>query len=271
MLIDFHPKPRYSTYMSKAPTMKANQLTASEEIFLIRVLNSPKSVSNRQWALDKLVLSNLGLIHKIVHRFPLKNAACTYEDLFQEGVAGLIHGIEKFDETRGYRLSTYVYRWIQAYVSRYFQNHGKTIRIPVHMSDTSSKLRKEVEELTKQLDHTPSQAECVEHIEDYMERNSMPDTCVSLNAALSEDGELLDLAGVDNTEENDNVLECENLLDGLRDRVSERDYNILCMRFGLAGHPEHTLSEISDAMGITRARCHQIQKECLKELRVLSR
>ena len=104
--------------MSKAPSMKHDQLTAQEEIYLSRILKSEKSKENHKWALDKLVLCNLGLVHKIVHKFPLKNATCSYDDLFQEGVAGLIHGIRKFDETRGYRLSTYVYRWIQAYVSR---------------------------------------------------------------------------------------------------------------------------------------------------------
>ena len=110
--------------------------------------------------LNRLVTYNLGLVHKIVHKFPMKNATCSYDDLFQEGVAGLIHGIKKFDETRGYRLSTYVYRWIQAYVSRYFQNHGKTIRVPVHLADTTQKLRKEVEALTKQLGYTPTESEC---------------------------------------------------------------------------------------------------------------
>ena len=251
--------------------MKHDQLTAQEEIFLSRILKSDKSAENHKWALDKLVLCNLGLVHKIVHKFPLKNATCSYDDLFQEGVAGLIHGIKKFDETRGYRLSTYVYRWIQAYVSRYYQNHGKTIRVPVHLSDTSLKLRKEVEALTKELGYTPTESDCANHIENYCERNAMPETCASLNAHISEDGELADLAGVDNTDTNDEVLDCELMLAKLRDVVSERDFNILSMRFGVNGYPEHTLSEISDVFGITRARAHQIQNQCLRELRSMAR
>ena len=240
-----------------------DKLTAEQELTLIKQLPDKR-------VLDKLVTHNLGLVHKVCHRFPLKNAVCTYDDLFQEGVAGLIHGINKYDYTRGYRLSTYVYRWIQAYVSRYFQNHGKTIRIPVHMTDTSLKLRREVEELTRTLGYTPSELECREHITDYEARNNMPDTCISLNAALSEDGELEELAGVDNTDTNDEVLDCELMLAKLRDVVSERDFNILSMRFGVNGFPEHTLSEISEVFGITRARAHQIQNQCLRELRTLA-
>ena len=249
--------------------MKTEQLTAEQEITLIRNLR-PTEDSIDTKVLDKLVLSNVGLVHKIVHRFPLKNASVTYDDLFQEGIAGLIHGIQKFDETRGYRLSTYVYRWIQAYVSRYFQNHGKTIRVPVHLSDTSLKLRKEVEALTKRLGYTPTETDCAQHIEDYDARNSMPESCTSLNAAISEDGEVQDLAGYDNSDINDEVMDCEMMLDKLREKVSERDYNILSMRFGVNGYPEHTLSEISDAFGITRARAHQIQNQCLRELRAIA-
>ena len=212
-----------------------DKLTGADELFLVRVVNSPKSAENHKWAHDKLVTHNLGLVHKVCHRFPLKNAVCSYDDLFQEGVAGLIHGIQKYDPTRGYRLSTYVYRWIQAYVSRYFQNHGKTIRIPVHMTDTSLKLRKEVEELTRTLGRTPTSSECAEYITDYEARNNMPDTCISLNAALSEDGELEELAGVDNTETTDQEMECDLLLSELRQLVSERDFDIVTKRYGLLG------------------------------------
>ena len=246
--------------------MKAEQLTGEQEITLVREYRA----SGNQRCLDRLVLSNLGLIHKIVHRFPLKNAGCSYEDLFQEGVAGLIHGIEKYDETRGYRLSTYVYRWIQAYVSRYYQNHGKTIRVPVHLADSASKMRKEVEALTKELEHMPTNSECEQHIVGYEDMLVATREVFSLNAALSEDGELGDIAGYDNTEENDDTMDAEILMDKLRSQVSERDYRILCMRYGMCGYPEHTLSEISDAFGITRARVHQVQQTCLRELRAMA-
>ena len=92
---------------------KSELLTHVEEIELARQLKT-KERGTRQYQriLDQLVTHNFGLVNKIVNKFPLKNATCTFEDLFQEGVAGLIHGIEKFDPSRGYRMSTYVYNWI---------------------------------------------------------------------------------------------------------------------------------------------------------------
>lgn len=244
--------------------MKTEQLTAEQEITLIRQLPSKR-------ALDKLVLANLGLCHKVVHKFPLKNAACTYDDLFQEAVSGLIHGINMFDEKRGYRLSTYVYNWIRAYVNRYFQNHGRVIRVPVHVTETALKMRKQVEQLARDLEYQPSSTEIEQHIPGYNQNQEYTRDTKSLNAALSEDGELEDLAGIDNTEATDIAIQADMLLDALRERVSERDYDILCMRFGLNGYPEHTLSEISDACGITRARVHQVQHACIKELREIQR
>ena len=239
-----------------------DKLTAEQELTLIKQLPDKR-------VLDKLVTHNLGLVHKVCHRFPLKNAVCTYDDLFQEGVAGLIHGINKYDYTRGYRLSTYVYRWVQAYVSRYFQNHGKTIRIPVHMSDTSIRMRKEVETLTKKLGHMPTSTECMTHIPDYENMLVATRDTFSLNQLLSEDGELMELAGDDTTGETDDALTVELLLDQLREHVSERDYDILTRRYGLEGQPEHTLSELADRYGITRARAHQIERECLNTLRAI--
>ena len=246
--------------------MKTEQLTAEQEITLIRALRPAKDCINTK-VLDKLVLSNVGLVHKIVHKFPIKNASCTYDDLFQEGIAGLIHGIKKFDETRGYRLSTYVYRWIQAYVSRYFQNHGKTIRLPVHLADTASKMRKQEELLTKQLEHMPTSSELSEHIDGYDEMKAVTQDVYSLNSLLSEDGELQDLAGEDCTDLIDESMDCSILLDKLKAQVSERDFDILCMRFGLKDYPEHTLSEIAERFDITRARCHQISNHCVKLLK----
>ena len=118
------------------------RLTQEQELKLIADRDNKRS-------LDKLVVSNLGLVHSIVHKFPIKNASCTYDDLFQEGVAGLIHAIHKFESERGYRLTTYSYRWIQAYVSRYYQNHGRTIRVPVHMATKQMKMNKQIESLKK--------------------------------------------------------------------------------------------------------------------------
>ena len=240
---------------------KSDLMSAEREIELIRQLPNKK-------ALDELVLSNLGLVHKIVHKFPIKNASCGYEDLYHAGIEGLVYGIHKFDVTRGYRLSTYVYRWIQAYVSRYYQNHGKTIRIPVHLATTDMKVKKQVEELTRELGHTPSQAEIESVIDDASVVSSiLAAECKSLNQIVSEDEELECFAGEDKTEATDYELQCELMLDELKTKVTDRDFNMFIFRNGLMGKREHTLDEIAEFHGVTRSRVHQVTKQCINLMR----
>ena len=238
-------------------------MAASREIELIRVLNSSDTGSRSyKKALDELVLSNRGLIHKLVQKFPIKNASCSYDDLFQEGIAGLIHGIQKFEVERGYRLSTYCYRWIQAYISRYFQNQGKTIRIPVHLATREMMAKKQVENLTEELGHTPSNNEITEAGIDTFTHSD----CISLNKMIADNEELDALQGEDNTEVNDYIMECELLLEKLRADVSDRDFNIFVHRYGLLSIPEHTLDEISKFHGITRSRIHQVSNDCFRKM-----
>ena len=244
-----------------------NRITHIEEIELIRDFQETGS----QRTLDKLVLSNLGLVHKLVHKFPLKSATCSYEDLYQEGVAGLIHGIKKFDPVHGCRLSTYCYNWINAYVRRYYQNHSRNIRIPVHMSDKQFQLNRQVESLTSELGRTPTRDEVREVNEKVDTIMTSMVNCVSLNAIVGDSSELEELVGgVDNTEEFDSTVDCEILLQKLRDEVSSRDYNILIKRFGLDGSGARTLSELAEEFDITRSRCHQIEGHLLSQLRTLA-
>ena len=164
---------------------KTQRLTHTEEIELSRQLQQHEVGSRRyRRALDKLVTHNLGLVNKIVSRFPLKNANCSFDDLFQEGVAGLIHGIRKFEPERGYRLSTYVYNWISAYVRRYYQNHGRAIRVPVHMADKSFQLKRQIEELTLELGRTPTIDEIRQLNEKADQIQAAMRNTVSLNVCL---------------------------------------------------------------------------------------
>ena len=238
------------------------RLTQEQELKLIADRDNKRS-------LDKLVVSNLGLVHSIVHKFPIKNASCTYDDLFQEGVAGLIHAIHKFESERGYRLTTYSYRWIQAYVSRYYQNHGRTIRVPVHMATKQMKMNKQIESLTRELGRTPTKEEIDDQCDNAEEIRSSMAYISSLNQLIGENEELECLQGEDRTDEFDCQVDCELLLDKVKTKVSDRDFDVLLRRYGLRGQPEHTLSEISEIHGITRARIHQIQRQMLSTLREL--
>ena len=240
---------------------KTKQLTHEEELTLIKGRDDKRN-------LDRLVLANLGLVHKIVGKFPLKNASCSYDDLFQEGIAGLMHGIEKFEPQRGYRLSTYVYRWIQAYITRYYQNHGRTVRVPVHMATKQQQLNKGVETLTKELGRTPTSDEIAELFGDADHVRASMMSTVSLDAPMGDDGDSLeDLQGYDPTAMSDAVLTIELALDKVRDCVSERDFDIFIRKCGLLGHPEHSLNDLSEMHGVTRARVHQIEKTVFKAMR----
>ena len=220
---------------------------------------------------EMCIRDSLGLVHKIVGRFPIKTASCSYDDLFQEGVAGLIHGIRKFDTKRGYRLSTYSYNWISAYVRRAFQNTSRNVRIPVHMSDKQLQLNKMIEKMTNDLGRSPTADEIRTLRSDVDTIMTSMVNCVSLNAIVGDSSELEELVGgVDNTEEFDSTVDCEILLQKLRDEVSTRDYNILIKRFGLDGSGERTLSELAEEFDITRSRCHQIEGHLLNQLRTLA-
>jgi len=247
---------------------KKELMTPSREIELIRMLNlSAEGSKSYKRVLDELVLANVGVIHKVVHRFPIKNSNCSYEDLYQEGIAGLIHGIQKFDCTRGYRLSTYSYRWIQAYVSRYYQNQGKTIRLPVHVANKQHLLKKSIEKLTTDLGRTPTDEEVRAVVPNMEElQNSMRD-CISLNQLISDSEELDCLQGEDTTEERDYVMEVEMALDKLKTEVSARDFNIFIHREGLLGVTPSTLNEIAEYHDITRSRVHQITNHVFAKMK----
>lgn len=250
---------------------QTKRLSHTEEIELTRLMNEHGLETRKgRRALDKLVTHNLGLVSKIVNKFPLKNANCSFDDLFQEGVAGLIHGLRKFDPTKGCRLSTYVYNWISAYVRRYYQNQGRTVRVPIHMADKSFKLNRQIEELTEKLGRTPTLEE-VQALNKNADQifTSMRGT-VSLNNIVGEDSELESIVGEDRTEEFDTTHDADVLLAEVKPLVSDRDFNILVKRYGLDGDTPLTLSETADKYGITRARVHQIEHRMLKKMKEIA-
>jgi len=248
--------------------LTTSRISHIEEIELIRQIScdDPK-VSKR--ALDKLVLANTGLVHKLTNKFPIKNAVCSYDDLFNEGIAGLIHGIKKFDVTKGYRLSTYCYNWINAYIRRYFMNHSRSVRVPVHIADAHLSMNKKVEELTQELGHSPSMKEITAVIPDAVSVLRKMTNNVSLNQTIGDESELNDLIGEDKTEEFEYSVDCDILMTKLADVVSPRDFKILQMRYGLNGYNESTLEEIAVEYDLTRARIHQVINQTLNKARAL--
>ena len=254
--------------------MTKERLSHVEELELVKRvqgLSGGRAKASREYcqrvSMDRLVRYNTGLVHKVVSKFPLKNATCSYEDLFQEGVLGFMHGVRKFDTTRGYRLSTYVFNWISAYVRRYYLNHYRTVRLPVHVIQQNGQLNKQIEKLTSELGRTPT-------LDEVCEINDNADTLIcsslytlSLNNLSGEDSELQDYVGEDHTDDRDNELDVHFLLQQLKETVSDRDYKILIQRYGLDGQGERTLEELAQTNDITRARVHQVQNKLISKLR----
>lgn len=244
---------------------KTKRLTHVQEIELTRQLQQLESGTRAyRRCLDTIVTHNLGLVNKIANKFPLKNATCTFDDLFQEGVAGLIHGVRKFEPAKGYRLSTYVYNWISVYVRRYYQNHGRTVRVPVHMSDKQYKLNRQIEDLTEKLGRTPTLDEIRGLNQNADKILTATRRTTSLNRTIGEDSELEAVIGEDKSEEFQIRHDADALLDAIRPMVSARDFNVIVKRFGLYGQQALSLAEVAEEYSVTRARVHQIEKKLLK-------
>lgn len=241
-------------------------LTKEEEKTLVT-----KAQAGSKKALRILVEHNQGLVHNITHRFPLKNNQCTYDDLYQVGMMGFIHAVEMFEVDKGFRLSTYSYRWIHSFIRRYFQNNGRVVRIPAHLADRKYQLDRKVQNLTHTLGRVPSPEEIESLVPGYSSLVNTFSAPVSLNKELDSGEEVMDLQkDSTETEDVDTVLHVNSLLDLLKNRVSDRDYNIFITRYGVDNQVEHTLNEVAEIYGVTRARCHQITTHCLKLIREIA-
>ena len=239
---------------------KKELLTKEDERMLIRdAQNSNKT------ARKLLMEHNQGLVHKIVHKFPLKNAQVTYDDLWQVGCMGFLHAVDMFDSGHDVRLSTYAYRWIHAYIRRYYQNQGRVVRIPAHLADKKYQMDRSIQQLTHELGHVPSSEQMEELVPGYAELAHTFSQIVSLNQEMESGDEFLDLQVQQST--TDVELEVGVLLEILRDNVSERDYDIFLARYGIGGQFEHTLNEVADEFGLTRSRVHQVTNQCLRVIK----
>lgn len=244
-------------------------LNADEELNLAK-----RKADGDDYAKERLIEANLRLVVSIAKRYT--GRGMSFLDLVQEGNLGLIKGVEKFDYTKGYKLSTYATWWIRQSVTRALADQARTIRVPVHMVETINKMSKMQRKLTLELGYEPSVAELADALEmtedKVMEIMQIAREPASLETPIGEedDSNLGDFVADNNVltpEGNVESVMLREHIDALLGDLKERERQVIVLRFGLEdGHPR-TLEEVGKEFNVTRERIRQIEAKALRKLR----
>ena len=244
-------------------------LTHAEEIDLSR-----RASTGDRKARQRLIEKNLRLVVSVAKKY--RDNGLPFEDLIQEGNIGLMKAVERFDPDRGFRFSTYATWWIRQAVQRAVVDKGRTVRIPVHMSEKVRKTGRARNELTKQHGREPSVEEIATHlgwdVEEVREAMRATTNVTSLSRLVGPDGdtelgELVEDERVPDTPEAV-IRDMEAMgLQAAVERLSERTRHVLVRRYGLDDRKRATLEELARELGVSRERVRQIQLEAEDILR----
>jgi RNA polymerase primary sigma factor len=256
-------------------------LTAAEEIELAHHVQDMKQrhrIRMGKRARDRMMAANLRLVVSVAKKY--QNQGLELLDLVQEGAIGLERAVDKFDPAMGYKFSTYAYWWIRQGMTRAIDNSARTIRLPIHISEKLSKMRRISRELSHRFGRQPNRLELAHamgieprELEDLISQSA---PCASLDAhARGEEdrstlGELIaDPNGDEPMEGMDRSIQKEHL-GGWLSQLNEREQKILRLRFGLGGEEPLTLAEIGRQINVSRERVRQLEAKAILKLRTMT-
>ncbi len=248
-------------------------LTAKQEIELANRIKRGDTKAKRL-----MIVSNLRLVINIAKRY--SHLGVPLLDLIEEGNLGLMKAVLKYNPNKGFRFSTYAAWWIRQYITRAIANQGKTVRIPVYMTEVMSKFKRVSEELTQRFGRKPSPKEVARSMHLPVERilrlqelvtSSQP---TSLDSPVGDEGEtemveLLQDTGPSAQDQITRFLQHERI-DVMLKQMNDRERQVLILRYGLDDGISRTLGETAKSFGITRERVRQIEVAALRKLRVIA-
>lgn len=233
-----------------------------------------RQVEDGENARSQLINSNLRLVVSIARRY--QGHGLSLLDLIQEGSLGLMRAVDKFDPSRGLKFSTYATYWIRQSVGRAIADHGRTVRLPVHLGERLSRLNRVRQQLTQRLDREPTAEEVANELglttEQVTRAEQAALTPASLDEAHTDDGtgalseiiaDPLELSPLDQVSHG---LLRDDLSEAMS-HLTQRERSILRLRYGLEGETAHTLEQIGQRLNLTRERVRQLEGEALKKLR----
>src|SRR3984957_1885314 len=242
-------------------------LTAAEEIELAKRIERGDLAAK-----DRMINANLRLVVSQARRY--QGHGLPMEDLVQEGMLGLIRAVEKFDWRRGFKFSTYGTLWIRQALQRGLQNHGRTIRLPVHVAQRQTKVRKIESELSTKLGREATDEEIAAEAKlpakGVAELRELTRGLTSLDQPVGEDGETAfgDLLASDLPQPAEEVetAERQQLINGAVDQLPQPERDVIRLRFGLTGGDPVNLRQTGAELGITLGKARELEQQGLRRL-----
>jgi len=265
-----HVKVSLREKLQREPT--SSEWTAACKVSDVKKFRS--ILHNARRAKERMVAANLRLVVSIAKRYV--NRGMSLQDLIQEGSLGLIRAAEKFDSEKGFKFSTYATWWVKQAVTRAIADHSRTIRLPVHLYDTISAIRKTTRTLNIEIGRSPTEEEIAEKMDMSVEKlrsvlqSAQP--TLSLERPLKNDddaSQLSDFIEADQESPEDHVEKSmlRDDLENVINSLSPRERDVVRMRYGLDDGRIKTLEEIGQIFSVTRERVRQIEAKAIRKLR----